>query len=237
MNNNDQNLKPLGYKDCIEGTRQVLNESKNEKKPYTVTVLGKEYIVFPNVFSPKYFNDTELFAENLPVKTDEEMLEIGPGTGIISIVAVGKGAKKVLAIDINSDAVKNTLENIKKYNLHDKIEVRQGDVYSTLKPEEKFDTIFWNTPFGFVADENLSDLEKSVYDTQYESTEKFIKEARAHLKEGGRILIGFSTTLGKFDLLKKFADEAGFDLGLIYEVESKEVHPVKFEIYEAKPKL
>ena len=57
------------------------------------------------------------------------------------------------------------------------------------------------------------------------------------MKEGGRILIGFSTTLGKFDLLKKFADEAGFDLGLIYEVESKEVHPVKFEIYEAKPKL
>ena len=64
-----------------------------------------------------------------------------------------------------------------------------------------------------------------------------IKEAKNHLKEKGRLLIGFSTTLGKFNLLKKFTDEANFDLKLIYEVESEEVHPVKFQIYEAKLKI
>lgn len=234
MKDENNNFKPLDYKDYIEGTRQVLKQSQSEKEPYMVTVLGKEYVVFPNVFSPKYFNDTELFAENLPVRKGEEMLEIGPGTGIISITAVQKGADKVLAVDINPIAVENTLENIKRYNLQNKIEVRQGDVYDALKPDEKFDTIFWNTPFGFVEAENLSDLEKSVYDTQYKSTERFIREARAHLKEGGRLLIGFSTTLGKLDLLKKFSDESGLDLRLLYEVESKEIHPVKFEIYEAK---
>lgn len=237
MENKDKNLKPIEYKDYIEGTRQVLEQSKKEKEPYIVAVSGKEYVVFPNVFSPRYFNDTELFAENLPVREGEEMLEVGPGTGIISITAIQKGAAKVLAVDINPVAVKNTRENIKRYNLQDKIEVRQGDVYSAVKSDEKFDTIFWNTPFGFVEDKNLPDLEKSVYDSQYKSTEKFIREAKAHLKEGGRLLIGFSTTLGKLDLLKKFAEETGFDLNLIYEVESEEVHPVKFEIFEAKQRL
>lgn len=232
-----ENQKPLEYKDYIEGTRKILKDSKNEKRTYVVSVLEKQYIVHPNVFSPKYFNDTEFFAENVPVQKDEEMLEIGPGTGIISIAAIDKGAKRVLAIDINPDAVKNTQENIERHGLQDKMEVRQGNVYSALTPEEKFDTIFWNTPFGLVADEEIPDLEKSVYDPGYKSTEKFIKEAKVHLKQNGRLLIGFSSTLGRLDLIKKFTEEAGFDLRLIYEVESEEVHPVKFEIFEAKIKL
>jgi HemK-related putative methylase len=233
---NDENIKPLDYKDYIEGTRQILEDSKKEKEPYIVSVMGKEFIVLPNVFSPKYFNDTELFAENLPVVKGEEMLEIGPGTGTISIMAAYKGAKKVLAIDINPDAVKNTQENIKKHKMENIVEVRQGNLYEALKQGEKFDSIFWNTPFGLVGDEEIPDLEKAVYDPGYKSTEKFIKEAKQHLKEKGRLLIGFSSTLGKVDLIKQFAEEAGFDLKLIFEAESKEVHPVKFEIFEATQK-
>ena len=231
-----KNLKPLSYKDYIEGTRQILEASKTEKKPYTVFVLGKEYIVHPNVFSPKYFKDAELFAGNFPIKKGEEILEIGPGTGVISITAINKGAKKAITIDMNPSAVKNTQENIEKHNLEDKMEVRQGDVYDALRPNEKFDTIFWNTPFGLIEENHISDLEKSVYDPGYKSTEKFIKGAKDHLKENGRLLIGFSSTLGKLDLIKRFSKEAELNLKLIYEVESEEVHPVKFEIFEAKLK-
>ena len=225
--------KNLDYKDYIEGTRKVLEQSKTETEPYRVTVSGKEFVVFPNVFSPKYFNDTELFADNFPVRDGEEMLEIGPGTGAISILAIYKGAGKVLAIDINPDAVKNTQANIELHNMQGKVAVRQGNLYEPLKSNERFDTIFWNTPFGFVEDENVPDLEKAVYDPAYKSTEKFIKEANQHLKKGGRVLIGFSTTLGRMDLLQKFCAEAGLFLKRLYEVESKETHPVKFEIFEA----
>lgn len=238
MENTTQENKPekeLGYEDYLEGTRQVLEESKNEKEPYEVTVLGRTFIVLPNVFSPKYFNDTELFAEHLPVSEGEDILEIGPGTGAISITAAYRGAKKVVAIDINPDAVKNTALNIKKHQMEDRVEVRQGDLYDALAEGENFDTIFWNTPFGLV-EGDVPDLEKAVYDPGYKSTERFIKEARKHLKEGGRVLIGFSSTLGRVDLLQNFAEDAGLDLELIYEEESEEVHPVKFEIFEAKIK-
>jgi release factor glutamine methyltransferase len=222
----------LEYKDYIEGTRKLLQHSRSETEPYNVTVSGRSFIVLPNVFSPKYFNDTELFANNLPVVHGEEMLEIGPGTGAISIIVAYKGAKKVLAIDVNPDAVKNTQANIELHSMKEKIEVRHGNLFEPLTPNEKFDTIFWNTPFGFVENEHLSDLERAVYDPNYKSTERFIKEARRYLKKGGRVLAGFSTTLGRLDLLQRFAEEAGMSMHLLYEVESVETHPVKFELFE-----
>ena len=51
------------YSDYINGTRKIINESKKEKKQYLITLLDKEFVVFPNVFSPKYFKDTEIFAK------------------------------------------------------------------------------------------------------------------------------------------------------------------------------
>lgn len=233
---NETLQQPLRYSDYIDGTRKLLEQSKAETESYTVTVLEKEFIVDPNVFSPKYFKDTELFAKNLPVRKGEEMLEIGSGTGAMSIIAIYKGAKKVVAIDINPDAVKNTQKNISLHQMDEKVEVRYGDLFEPMKTDEKFDTIFWNTPFGFVKNRDISDLEKAVYDPGYTSTERFIKSAKAHLKENGKILIGFSTTLGRLDLLKKFAEDAGLSLQMICEAESEETHPVKFEIFEAKPK-
>jgi len=224
------------YKDYTIGTGSVLEKSQQEQRRYIVKVIGREFIVLPNVFSPKYFNDTEIFAKHLPITPGEEMLEIGPGTGAISITAAYRGAKKVLAIDINPDAVKNTHENIQKHKLEDRIEVRLGDLYEALKPGEKFDSIFWNTPFAYIDEGEVSDLEKAVYDPGYKSTKRFILEAKEHLKKDGRVLIGFSTTLGKFKKIEEFCQEAGFDLRLIFEAESEEVHPVKFEIFEARAK-
>ncbi len=237
FNINMRQAPKLEYKDYIEGTRKVLDQSKQEKEPYTATVCNKDFVVFPNVFSPKYFYDTELFAQNFPVRNGEVMLEIGPGTGAISIIAVYKGASKVVAIDINPAAVKNTQENIERHNMQDRVDVRQGNLYEPLRQDEKFDTIFWNTPFGFVEGDDIPDLEKAVYDPGYKSTEQFIKQARAHLNSVGRVLIGFSTTLGKLDLLQKFVAEADLEMKLIYEVQSEEVHPVKFEIFEATRKI
>ncbi len=239
MNFGIKKLKPMldiQYDDYLKGTDKILRESKKEKKPYLITVLDRDFIVFPNVFSPKYFKDTELFAKNLLVEKGSEILEIGSGTGVVSIFTALKGAKKVLAIDINPDAVKNTEENIKKHKLKNIVEVRQGNLYDPLKENEKFDVIFWNTPFGLTENKNISDLEKAVYDPNYKSTERFIKEAPKHLKENGKLFIGFSSTLGKLDLIEKFIKEANFTLKLIFEADSEETHPVKFEIFEARPK-
>lgn len=220
------------YSKYLKATKTLLKKSLKHKNSYEFTLLGKNFIVLPKVFSPKYFYDTEIFAKNLPVKKDSSFLEIGPGTGVISVTACFKGAKKIVAIDINPHAVKNTNLNIQKHKLTKKIEVRHGDLFNVLKKSETFDTIFWNVPFGIVNKKTLTHLEKSVFDYQYKKIEEYIQKASFHLNPHGKIFIGFSSTLGKLKILKKLAKNSGFTLKLYFKTKSKEILPVYFEIFQ-----
>ncbi len=221
------------YKKYILGTKQILDQSQTEKTPYMVSICDKNFIVYKGVFSPKYFFDTEIFATNLPINSGDEILEIGPGTGIISIMTLYRGAKGAVCVDINKKAVKNTIENSKYHELQDKLDARQGNIYASIKKNEKFDVIFWNIPFGLVpVEKKLSFLEKSVFDPGYCATEIFIRDAKQFLKSKGRIYIGFSTTLGNFERLTQIAQKNDYSLKLIYQEESSEKYPVKFEIFE-----
>ena len=231
----EPNFEPT-YKDYLEGTAKVLRESEAEQEKYEVEILDRKFVVYPNVFSPKYFLDTEFFARELPIQQDEEFLEIGPGSGVTVVFAALRGAKHVTAVDINPDAVTNTKENAEINGVAERVTVLQGDIYEPLAKNSKFDTIYWNTPFGYVNEnDDVTVLEKAVYDPGYKATHRFISQAKEHLKENGRLLIGFSTTLGKFDVLQKFLEEAGFTVRLISKTESVETHPVFFEIFEAVP--
>lgn len=222
------------YSDYLRGTAEILEKSQSEVCRHEVEILGQQFVIFPNVFSPKYFLDTAFFARDLPIREGERFLEIGSGSGVTAIFAVYKGAGHVTAIDINPDAVANTNENVVLHEMQEKITVLHGDLYDPLSESDVFDTIYWNTPFGFVdAERKLSLLEKAVYDPGYVSTKRFIFEAQNYLSSEGRLLIGFSETLGRFDILQKMLEEAGFFTRLVSRIESEEVYPVSFEIYEA----
>ena len=230
-------MKTPTYKDYLEGTARVLAESQ-EKGTHYVGFRGKSLIVRPNVFSPKYFHDSHFFANKIPITPGQSFFEVGPGTGIASISAALNGAKRVFAIDSNSDAVKNTQENARRYGVQDKIEVHHGNlftIYDEGEITEKFDSIFWNVPFGFIREsKQLTPLEEAVIDPFYGKITKFVETAPDHLNPEGHLYIGFSNTLGFPLLLKTILSENGFDYDIIAKTKSKEVHPVTFELYEAK---
>lgn len=220
----------------IEGTRIVLGKAKEEKTKYETQVLDRKFIVYPQVFSPKYFHDTEFFAKSISVIRGEDFLEIGSGTGVISIFAAIRGAGKVVATDISENAVQNTLENIRRYRLEDVIEVRKGNLFEPLGNDEKFNTIFWNIPFSYLEEESMSELEQAVFDPYYKSAQKFIAESVRHLKQGGRLLIGFSKTIGSYDKLEEFLIQNNFKSKIVAQHKSVAANglPVTFELIECR---
>ena len=71
----------------------------------------------------------------------KSVLDMGCGTGILGILAADLGAKSVLAIDIESWCVENTLENVERNRCNHIVKVVRGDVDMVA---ETYDLIFAN---------------------------------------------------------------------------------------------
>ncbi|MCX6803993.1 MAG: methyltransferase [Candidatus Diapherotrites archaeon] len=216
----------------------VIEDAAKEKEPYHIEIFDKRIIVYPTVHSPKYFTDTEFFAGALPIKEGERFLEIGCGTGVISLFACVRGAKEVVAVDINPDAVKNTGENLFFHGFGRKSKCLKSDLFSALKGE-KFDTIFWNMPFHCGKKENLTMLQRAIVDPEYKSFEKFAKGVKKHLLPNGRVLIGFSKEIGDSKRLRAILEKNKYTLKIIANTSSTfsklDNIGITFQIIEAKP--
>ena len=60
------------------------------------------------------------------------VLDVGTGSGILSIAAARLGARQVLGVDIDPMAVQVAKENVEKNGLSDCIDIRQGDLVAGL---------------------------------------------------------------------------------------------------------
>lgn len=153
-----------------------------------MTVEGVEIVIFPNVFSPKYFTDSIWFARTVArIVGNHSLLEIGTGTGIVAVFAGLNGAK-VTATDINSDAVQNATYNFKNHNLP--IDTYVGSLFDPLPKASKFEYIFWNHPFNFGENPDEEMLLKAGFDYHYESLDSYFAQAHLHLQPDGRLLLG-----------------------------------------------
>lgn len=71
----------------------------------------------------------------------KNVLDMGCGTGILGILSADLGAKSVLAIDIESWCVENTMENAERNQCNDIVKAIKGDVDMVA---ETYDLIFAN---------------------------------------------------------------------------------------------
>lgn len=86
---------------------------------------------------------TELLADNIKIKKNSVVADIGTGCGILAILASKLGAKRVYAVDIDGDCRKPIEINSKANNIKNIIFL-QGSMLKPLK--EKADVIIANLP-------------------------------------------------------------------------------------------
>lgn len=112
--------------------------------------------VLSGVFHPGLFPSTRFLISYLnDFKLDNKsFLELGCGTGLISIVAAKKGAR-VIACDLNLKAVENCKLNAMA-NATD-IQVYHSDLFQKL-PNQKFDWVVINPPYYARSPENDEEL-------------------------------------------------------------------------------
>lgn len=194
----------------FEDARRLLNENYLLKpKKYFINILGKQFIQYSDVFPSDVFEDTNFFTNLIEVSEGEQVLEIGVGNGISSVMFALKGAQ-VTGVDINLSAVYNAIENANIHGVAKKTNFFVSDVLQNIGPN-CFDIIYWNVPFCMVDTEPSSMLERSIFDYNYSSLKNFILNSKTHLSPKGKLYIGFSNTYGEADLLEDFCDQAGYN--------------------------
>lgn len=218
-----------------ETVAQVLQHALvGDDLPDTFTLLGREWDLHRGVFPSTLSAATEVLASIVPYPSGGSFLEVGCGTGVISVTAALHGCASVTALDINDKAVANTVANAERHGVGDRVRALHSDMYTALAPVDRFDTIFWNVPWTYVEDDFAlsTDLHSAVFDPGYQSQARYIWGARKHLADGGRLLLG-TADLGDRERLDAIAEEAGVRVELLRRVRRiEEVRVMEYHLLE-----
>lgn len=142
-------------------------------------------------------------------------IEIGSGTGLMGVVMAKHGAGRVILSDISPLAVQNTLANVRKFDLEDKVEVVQGDLFENVN--EKGDLILWNIPFFPGKPPERDPISASMI-MPPNLLKRFLNDSKEYLNPNGVIVVP-SYSLGG-DLMNPLL--VGEELG--YSAERKWIH-------------
>nr|WSW65764.1 methyltransferase [Streptomyces sp. NBC_00995] len=173
------------------------------------TLLGRQWIRLPGVYSPALGAATEFFSANLPYPRDGHFLEIGSGTGVTAVCAALRGCRRVTATDMTSSAVRNTTMNIKFHGVSATVNVLKSDLFDALSAAERYDLIYWNSNYIHApATETYDgDMQRALFDPGYATHRRYLAQGPSRLGSQGRLLLGFSS-LGDHAALHRLADDA-----------------------------
>ena len=141
-----------------------------------------------DVYPPS--DDSILLIESLYVRKGERILEIGCGSGVVSIHCALNGCA-VTAVDINHSAVECTKENAGLNGVV--MDVRDSDLFENVP--ERFDSIVFNLPYLPVIDEGELAKAWSGGEDGLGPLPRLLAEAKDHLHENGRVVVVVSSLM------------------------------------------
>lgn len=202
-------------------------EKVSKNIPYQYVIgkawfYGKEYIVDENVLIPRI--DSEILAHEIISKVQDmensgrkevSVLEIGTGSGALSITVVENTNANILAVDISEGAINIAKQNMKLHGIEeDRMNIILSDIYENVEGE--FDIIFSNPPY--IRTEEIKNLDKDVLKEPHLALDggesgldyyiKIIGAAKNYLKENGYMI--FEIGYDQRKDIEKIAKDAGY---------------------------
>ncbi len=178
------------------------------------------------MFNPTDFISSELFAEfikSLGSLKGKLILDMGSGSGVVSIFAASLGADCVAA-DINPMAIRSIKENSELNGFADKISAVESDLFEAIPRSlfglraggEGFDIIFFNPPY--YKGEPKGNFERAFKGgANLEVITRFLFDAKNFLNHGGVIYFIVSSDMDINELYGMLTN-AGYKYRTIKEI-------------------
>ncbi|MCG7844690.1 MAG: methyltransferase [Methanomassiliicoccales archaeon] len=142
--------------------------------------------VLPEVYAPA--EDTFLMLSALEVHEGDAVLEMGCGSGFLSLHMAKAGAM-VTAVDVDPYALRNSGENAALNGL--RLKLVQSDLFQNVGG--KFDLVVFNPPYLRGTADGQEDLCWAGGENGAELAGRFLTDVRSHLKNEGKVLVLISS--------------------------------------------
>jgi len=189
----DLSEKNLGQ--CLIEEKDDEDWANNWKKYYKPLEIGEKIAIVPEweayenekrivikinpgmAFGTGTHESTYMCLELLEryVKRDDEIFDIGCGSGILAIAALKLGAKRALAVDIDDKCIDASHENASLNNIKDKMDIKKGNLLDVVKG--RADLIVSNIIAEIIVDE-IKNLKNHMDKGGIFITSGIIKERR-----------------------------------------------------------
>lgn len=149
--------------------------------------------VLQHIKGYRFALDAPLLADFVHTNKDDELLEFGTGSGIISLLLSIKPFKQITAVEIQASLADLARKNVQLNHLEKRIRVVEQDLRQ-FQPEKKYDVIFSNPPYHKRDEGHVSlSQEKSIAKHELKCTIfDIMLKTSALLKEKGRAYFIFS---------------------------------------------
>ena len=147
-----------------------------------VAALGARVHPGYGVFAPTRRAYVELVAEALAAHPLDGLcvFDVGTGSGVLALLAAKRGAREVVATDLEPRAVACARENAERLGLSQRVRVIERDLF----PEGRADLVLANPPW--LPAPARTRLDRAVYDPDASFATRWLDGLREHLRAGGQ---------------------------------------------------
>lgn len=191
-------------------SKRVVDEKEwheSWKKHFSILEIGKTLAIVPSwlnskevdrkviieldpgmAFGTGHHPTTRMCLEMLEilVKPEDAILDLGCGSGILSIASAKMGSEKVIGIDNDETAVKVAMENIEINGISKSVSILTGSIPNKDMSKHSNDIIVANIS------------SKIILDLSIEITE--------HLKPGGHLIVSGFLDINESEIINKFKE-------------------------------
>lgn len=164
------------------------------------------------------------------VAKGKNVLEIGVGTGLLSLCSLAHGATNVIGTDINPAAAACAKYNAERHGWKSKFECRlvsktNSGAFAVIKKNERFDLIVSNPPW--VDQKPKNNFEFALYDPGFELLKSLMEGLPDHLSPGGRVLLAYGS-VSSIKVLRKLSTKHGYQVKMIEDERKLDDLPEEF---------
>ncbi|NRA61605.1 MAG: methyltransferase [Psychrobium sp.] len=136
----------------------------------------------------KVCSDSLIFGAMTPINNHRRVLDIGAGTGLLSLMCKQLGAQHVTAVELTPQAANEAIDNVARSPWSNDIEVVAQDILH-YQSNEKFDLIISNPPFFDNHLKNANPLRNTARHTDTLSYATLLQRCSDLLSQDGLIYL------------------------------------------------